>query len=31
MIEDPNTPLVKLNEFDVNPETGEQLKTKHPV
>ena len=29
--EDPNTPLVKLNEFDVDPETGKQLKTKHPV
>ena len=31
IIEDPNIPLVKLNEFDVNPETGDQLKTKHPV
>ena len=31
MVEDPNTPLVKLNEFDVDPETGDQLKTKHPV
>tara|TARA_R110000868_G_scaffold128702_2_gene336993 strand:- start:1483 stop:3039 length:1557 start_codon:yes stop_codon:yes gene_type:complete len=31
IIEDPNTPLVKLNEFDVDPETGDQLKTKHPV
>jgi hypothetical protein len=29
--EDPNTPLVKLNEFDVDPETGDQLKTKHAV
>ena len=29
--EDPNIPLVKLNEFDVNPKTGDQLKTKHPV
>ena len=29
--EDPNTPLVKLNEFDVDPETGDQLKTKHSV
>ncbi|MDB4207646.1 hypothetical protein N9775_00640 [bacterium] len=29
--EDPNTPLVKLNEFDVDPETGDQLKSKHPV
>ena len=31
MIEDPNTPLVKLNEFDVDPVTGDQLKSKHPV
>jgi len=31
LLEDPNTPLVKLNEFDVDPETGGQLKTKHPV
>lgn len=31
LIEDPNTPLVKLNAFDVDPETGEQLKTKHPI
>ena len=29
--EDPNTPLVKLNEFDVDPVTGDQLKTKRPV
>ena len=28
IIEDPNTPLVKLNEFDVDPETGDKLKTK---
>ncbi|MDA9226606.1 hypothetical protein N9P29_01820, partial [bacterium] len=31
IIEDPNIPLVKLNEFDVNPVTGDQLKSKHPV
>ena len=31
MIEDPNTPLVKLNEFDVDPVTGDQLRSKHPV
>ena len=31
LFEDPNTPLVKLNAFDVDPVTGDQLKTKHLV